>query len=83
MRSLGLLYSPRYTASVYAKTTSTSAVNVLAYTASNTGTATFSAGSLTLDGFFTSGQDQIFLQLRQTDGQEEVLGLLLATRLPE
>jgi len=55
----------------------------LAYTASNTGAATFSAGSLTLDGFFTSDQDQFFLQLRQTEGQEEVLGLLMATRLPE
>ena len=55
----------------------------LAYTASNTGAATFSAGSLTLDGFFTRDQDQFFLQLRQTEGQEEVLGLLMATRLPE
>ena len=55
----------------------------LAYTASNTGAATFSAGSLTLDGFFTSDQDQFFLQLRQTEGQEEVLGLLMATRLPD
>ena len=55
----------------------------LAYTASNHGAVTFSAGSLTLDGFFTSDQDQFFLQLRQTDGQEEVLGLLMATRLPE
>ncbi len=41
------------------------------------------AGSLTLDGFFTRDQDQFFLQLRQTEGQEEVLGLLMATRLPE
>lgn len=55
----------------------------LAYSASNSGTATFSSGSLTLNGFFTSDQDQFFLQLRQTDGQEEVLGLLMATRLPE
>ena len=55
----------------------------LTYTASNTGAATFIAGSLTLDGFFTSDQDQFFLQLRQTEGQEEVLGLLMATRLPE
>ena len=55
----------------------------LMYTASNSGAATFSAGDLTLDGFFTRDQNQFFLQLRQTDGQEEVLGLLMATRLPE
>ena len=55
----------------------------LSYSANNSGSATFNAGSLTLDGFFTSDQEQFFLQLRQTDGQEEVLGLVMATRLPE
>jgi len=55
----------------------------LAYSANNDGTATFAGGALTMSGFFTSDQDQFFLQLRDTDGQEEVLGLVMATRLPD
>lgn len=57
----------------------------LAYTAANDGTATFTdtGGALTLDGFFTADQEQFFLQLRDTDGTEEVLGLVIATRLPD
>lgn len=55
----------------------------LAYTATNDGKATFTGGTLILDGFFTADQEQFFLQLRDTDGTEEVLGLVMATRLPD
>lgn len=55
----------------------------LTYSANTDGTATFTGDTLTLNGFFTSDQEQFFLQLRDTDGQEEVLGLVMATRLPE
>ncbi len=55
----------------------------LAYSATNDGTATFTGGTLTMAGFFTSDQDQFFLQLRETDGDEEVLGLVIATRVPD
>lgn len=53
------------------------------YSANNDGTATFTGGTLTMEGFFTSDQDQFFLQLRDTDGEEEMLGLVMATRLPD
>lgn len=55
----------------------------LTYNGNTDGTATFTGGTLTMDGFFTSDQDQYFLQLKDTDGQEEVLGLVMATRLPD
>ncbi|MDL0432026.1 hypothetical protein QPM17_12845 [Marinobacter sp. TBZ242] len=55
----------------------------LAYSASNDGTATFTDGTLTMGGFFTADHDQFFLQLQQTNGDEEMLGLLMATRLPD
>lgn len=57
----------------------------LAYISTNDGKATFTdtGGALTLDGFFTADQEQFFLQLRDTDGTEEVLGLVIATRLPD
>ncbi len=55
----------------------------LTYSANTDGTATFTGGTLTMEGFFTSDQDQFFLQLRDTEGDEEVLGLVMATRLPD
>jgi len=55
----------------------------LTYSASSNGAAAFSGGNLSMEGFFTGEQDQFFLQLRETDGQEEVLGLVMATRLPD
>ncbi|MEP1217147.1 MAG: hypothetical protein ABJM11_03765 [Marinobacter sp.] len=55
----------------------------LTYSANADGTATFTGGSLTMNGFFTRDQGQFFLQLRDTNDQEEVLGLVMATRLPD
>ncbi|KPP99755.1 hypothetical protein [Marinobacter sp. HL-58] len=57
----------------------------LDYSANVDGTATFtnSDGTLTMDGFFTADRDQFILQLRDTDGDEEILGLVIATRLPD
>ncbi|MDF0748925.1 hypothetical protein NLU14_01620 [Marinobacter sp. 71-i] len=55
----------------------------LAYSTNSDGSASFTGGNLSMDGFYTGDQDQFFLQLRQTEGQEEMLGLVMATRLPE
>ncbi|MCL7945187.1 hypothetical protein [Marinobacter sp. ATCH36] len=57
----------------------------LTYSASNDGTATFTNtdSTLTMNGFFTNDQNQFFLQIRDTQGNEEVLGLVMATRLPD
>lgn len=55
----------------------------LVYSANGDGSASFTGGNLSMEGFYTGDQDQFFLQLRQTDGQEEMLGLVMATRLPE
>ncbi|MFL1455794.1 hypothetical protein ACJO5Y_15275 [Marinobacter sp. GN3S48] len=55
----------------------------LAYSQGANGEVAFVAGDLTLTGFVTAGQDQIFLQLQNTEGGEQHLGLLIATRLPE
>lgn len=46
------------------------------------GQVTFSNGTLTLDGFHTASQDQFYLRFRDTDGNEEQIGLVLATLLP-
>ncbi len=47
------------------------------------GQVQFTDGTLTLDGFFSADQSQLFLRARETDtdGRESV-GLVLATRLP-
>ncbi|MDK8463810.1 hypothetical protein [Marinobacter sp. SS13-12] len=55
----------------------------LTWSANNDGTATFTGGTLTMGGFFTGDRDQFFLQLSDTDGDEEVVGLVMATRLPD
>lgn len=39
-------------------------------------------GALMLEGFITPDQEQLFLRLVNTDGTEEQLGLLMATRVP-
>jgi hypothetical protein len=38
---------------------------------------------LTLTGFYTADQDQFYLQVRQTTADDELLGLVLATRIPD
>ncbi|MDX1598765.1 MAG: hypothetical protein R3295_08900 [Marinobacter sp.] len=55
----------------------------LTYSQGTSGEVTFVAGDLTLSGFVTSDQDQFFLQLQNTEGGEQRLGLLIATRLPD
>ncbi|QSP94507.1 hypothetical protein LPB19_15210 [Marinobacter salinisoli] len=40
------------------------------------------SGDLTLEGFFTADQNQIYLRLRDTRNGEQNIGLVLATRLP-
>lgn len=40
------------------------------------------AGTLVLEGFATPDQEQLFLRLVNSDGTEQQLGLLMATRLP-
>jgi len=46
------------------------------------GQVQFSAGNLVLEGFHTASQDQFYLRLRTTEGNEEQTGLVIATRLP-
>lgn len=55
----------------------------LTYSAASDGSASFTSGDFSMNGFFTAGGDQFFLQLRDTDNQEELLGLVMATRLPD
>lgn len=45
--------------------------------------ACFTATDLTLEGFFTADQDQFYLQVRQTTQNDELLGLVLATRIAD
>ncbi|MEX2474364.1 hypothetical protein [Marinobacter sp.] len=54
----------------------------LAYTDIGDGRVTFTAGNLTLQGFVTPDQDQFFLRLTDTQGGEQLMGLVIATRLP-
>lgn len=54
----------------------------LTYNGDTTGKATFSSANLTLEGFFTADQNQFYLQVRQTTPDDELLGLVLATRIP-
>lgn len=73
---------------VSAETVSTPAVGatgsvLLAYTGNSGGAASFIATDLSLNGFYTSDQDQFYLQVRQTSEDDELLGLVLATRIPQ
>ena len=54
----------------------------LTYTQSGNGQAQFTAGPLVLDGFYTASQDQFYLRFRTTEGDEEQVGLVIATSLP-
>jgi hypothetical protein len=55
----------------------------LGYTGDASGSASFTATNLTLTGFYTADQDQFYLQVRQTTADDELLGLVLATRIPD
>jgi len=55
----------------------------LGYTGDTSGSASFTATNLTLTGFYTADQDQFYLQVRQTTADDELLGLVLATRIPD
>ena len=54
----------------------------LTYSQSGDGRVQFSAGNLALEGFHTASQDQFYLRLQTTEGNEEQIGLVMATRLP-
>ncbi|MBU2954493.1 hypothetical protein [Marinobacter sp. F3R08] len=54
----------------------------LTYRQLGAGQVQFTAGNLTLEGFYTASQDQFFLRLRSTQGNEEQIGLVIATRTP-
>lgn len=54
----------------------------LTYSQSGDGRVQFSAGNLVLEGFHTASQDQFYLRLRTSEGNEEQIGLVMATRLP-
>ncbi|SNB54854.1 hypothetical protein SAMN04487880_0571 [Marinobacter sp. es.042] len=54
----------------------------LAFTQLGDGRVEFTAGNLVLEGFHTASQDQLYLRFRTTEGGEEQIGLLVATRLP-
>jgi hypothetical protein len=55
----------------------------LAYAGNGSGTASFTATDLTLEGFFTADRDQFYLQVHQTTPDDQLLGLVMATRIPE
>jgi hypothetical protein len=55
----------------------------LAYAGNGSGTASFTATDLSLEGFFTADRDQFYLQVRQTTADDQLLGLVMATRIPE
>jgi len=59
----------------------------MTYSDLNDGQVLFTSSStnanLNLDGFFTDDQTQFYLRLRATQGDEEQIGLVLATRIPE
>ncbi|AOY87110.1 hypothetical protein BKP64_02335 [Marinobacter salinus] len=54
----------------------------LSYNQAGNGRVSFTSGNFNLNGFFTAGQDQFYLQLRNTQGSEELAGLVMATRIP-
>ncbi|PPI85987.1 hypothetical protein KEHDKFFH_01305 [Marinobacter maroccanus] len=54
----------------------------LTYSQSGDGQVQFTAGNLVLEGFHTDSQDQFYLRFRTTEGNEEQIGLVIATRLP-
>ena len=54
----------------------------LTYSQSGNGQVQFTAGTLVLDGFYTASQDQFYLRFRTTEGDEEQVGLVIATSLP-
>ncbi|WP_372996085.1 hypothetical protein [Marinobacter sp.] len=54
----------------------------LSYSQPGDGRVQFSAGNLVLEGFHTASQDQFYLRFRTTEGDEEQIGLVIATRLP-
>lgn len=54
----------------------------LTYSQPGDGRVQFTAGNLVLEGFHTASQDQFYLRLRTTEGNEEQVGLVIATRLP-
>ncbi len=57
-------------------------VTNLSYTSSGNGVVSFKSGNLKLNGFFTADKDQFYLRLQDTQGGENYLGLILATRIP-
>ncbi|SNC66873.1 hypothetical protein SAMN04487881_1753 [Marinobacter sp. es.048] len=54
----------------------------LTYSQSGDGQVQFTAGNLVLEGFHTASQDQFYLRFRTSEGNEEQIGLVIATRLP-
>lgn len=54
----------------------------LTYTDLTNGQVRFTASDLLLEGFVTPDQEQFFLVLRDTQGSEQQIGLVLATRIP-
>jgi hypothetical protein len=54
----------------------------LTYSQPGEGQVQFTAGNLVLEGFHTASQDQFYLRFRTTEGNEEQVGLVIATRLP-
>lgn len=68
--------------SVSAPTTQASADIALSYADLTNGQVSFVAGNLRLEGFVTPDQEQLYLRLRNAQGGEEQIGLLVATRIP-
>ncbi|MDX1561260.1 MAG: hypothetical protein R3193_20290, partial [Marinobacter sp.] len=54
----------------------------LTYSQPGDGEVQFTAGNLVMDGFHTASQNQLYLRFRTTEGNEEQIGLVIATRLP-
>ncbi|TGN39986.1 hypothetical protein [Marinobacter confluentis] len=55
----------------------------LSYSGDSSGAASFTTTGLTLTGFYTRDRDQFYLQVRQSTANDELLGLVLATRVPD
>ncbi|MDI9244953.1 hypothetical protein [Marinobacter sp. CHS3-4] len=55
----------------------------MGYSGDDSGSVSFSSTDLNLEGFYTDDQDQFYLQVRQTTADDELLGLVLATRVPQ
>jgi hypothetical protein len=55
----------------------------LDYSGDTSGSVSFASADLNLTGFYTDDQDQFYLQVRQTTADDELLGLVLATRIPD